>query len=83
MGEGLWLVWDGKELSLPYPGSLPTGSQEAAEHFAKPNAHLGWQAVHVTVDFVEEGHQCVMEYTHSEPTWGAHYECKICGAKTP
>jgi hypothetical protein len=81
--QGLWMVWDGKDLSLPYPGSLPVGSKEAADHVVNANTHNGYQAVQMTVDFAEEGHQCEWEHTHSEPNHGAHYECRICGARTP
>lgn len=81
--DEVWFVWNGNQLSLPYPGSLRAGSKEAAEHLVKPNEHLGWQAVQMDVTFAEEGHQCDWSYSHSEPNYGAHYECKICGAKTP
>lgn len=81
--EQLHYVWDGERLYLPYPGGDRVGSFAAANRVVVANPHKGYQAVVMKVDFDEEGHQCVMEHTHSEPTWGEHYECKICGAKTP
>lgn len=79
----VWYVWDGERLFLPYPGGDAAGSEEAAHRIVRANPSSGYQKVQMEVTFAEEGHQCIMEYTHSEPTWGAHYECTICGAKTP
>lgn len=79
--EQLFYVWDGQRLYLPYPGGDRVGSEAAANRVV--SANTGYQAVTMIVDFVEEGHLCVWEHTHSEPNFGAHYECRICGAKTP
>ena len=79
--EQLFYVWDGKRLYLPYPGADRVGSEAAAGRVVAANT--GYQVVTMGVDFVEEGHHCDMRYTHSEPNWGAHYECAICGAKSP
>jgi hypothetical protein len=77
----VWYVWNGESLYLPYPGGWPAGSEQAARKVADVNE--GWQAVQMDLVFAEEGHQCVWEHTHSEPNFGAHYECRICEAKTP
>ncbi len=81
--EQLFYVWDGERLYLPYPGADRVGSEAAAGRVVEANPHKDYQVVTMGVDFVEEGHMCVWEHTHSEPNFGAHYECKLCGAKTP
>jgi hypothetical protein len=79
----VWYVWDGERLYLPYPGGYQAGGQEVVDRIVRANEGKGYQAVQMEVTFAEEGHQCVMEHTHSEPNFGEHYECKICGAKSP
>jgi hypothetical protein len=79
--ETLHYVWDGHRLYLPYPGGHRVGGEAAALHVV--SANHGFQVVAMNVDFAEEGHRCDMRYSHSEPNYGAHYECAICGAKTP
>lgn len=79
----VWYLWDGERLYLPYPGSNPTGLREVCDNIIAANPGKGYQAVQMELTFAEEGHECVWEFTHAEPNFGSHYECKICEAKSP
>lgn len=44
----------GREVYIPYPGSYPVGSREAAERQANPNHHNGYRVVRLECRIVEE-----------------------------